>query len=54
MNAAKRADGCVVVVVPGNLFAWLYLRGMRDRVNRRVNRICSRFIPKEAYEREGS
>jgi len=33
----------------GNLFAHFYLRGMRDRVNRRVNRICSCPIPKEAY-----
>lgn len=33
----------------GNLFAHFYLRGLRDRVNRRVNRIRSYPIPKEAY-----
>lgn len=32
----------------GNLFAQFYLGGMRDRINRRVNRI-SCPIPKEAY-----
>lgn len=33
----------------GNLFAHFYLRGIRDRVNRRVNRIRSYPIPAEAY-----